>query len=123
MAIARPAIRASGARTADCAESAAETAFATIPATGFSSGRAGPARGMNPFDGLRPGACMADNKLLVPFHFNQLGEARVSRPPADRVVEGDIVCRNGDVDRAKDGTVRAGVWESTPGVNRSIAGR
>ncbi len=30
---------------------------------------------------------MADNKLLVPFHFNPLGEARVSQPPADRVIE------------------------------------
>ena len=65
---------------------------------------------------------MAQNELLVPFHFNQLGEARVSRPPADRVIEGDIVCRNWDVDSAKDGAVRAGVWEATPGVNRSIKG-
>ena len=62
------------------------------------------------------------NQLLVPFQFSQLGEGRVSRPPADRVIEGDIVCRNWDVDSAKDGRVRAGVWESTPGVNRSIKG-
>lgn len=62
------------------------------------------------------------NKLLVPFKFDQLGEGRESRPPADRVLEGDIVCRNWDVDSAKDGTVRAGVWESSPGLNRSIKG-
>ena len=62
------------------------------------------------------------NTLLVPFKLDQLGEAREYRPPADRVLEGDIVCRNWDVDSAKDGAVRAGVWESSPGVNRSIKG-
>lgn len=62
------------------------------------------------------------SRLLVPFDFAKLGEGRESRPPAERVLEGDIVCRNWDVDSAKDGTVRAGVWESTPGTNRSIKG-
>ena len=62
------------------------------------------------------------NTLLVPFKLDQLGEAREYRPPADRVLEGDIVYRNWDVDSAKDGAVRAGVWESSPGVNRSIKG-
>ena len=60
--------------------------------------------------------------LLINFNFDQLGEAREYRPPADRVIEGDIVCRNWDIDSAKDDKVRAGVWESTPGVNRSIKG-
>ena len=32
------------------------------------------------------------------------------------------MCRNWDVDSAKDEKVRAGVWESTPGINRSIKG-
>ena len=58
----------------------------------------------------------------ISFRFDQLGEPREYRPPADRVLEGDIVCRNWDVDSAKDGAVRAGVFESTPGVNRSIKG-
>jgi uncharacterized protein len=58
----------------------------------------------------------------ISFHFDRLGEPREYRPPADRVLEGDIVCRNWDVDSAKDGAVRAGVFESTPGVNRSIKG-
>ena len=49
------------------------------------------------------------NRLLVDFPFNALGEPRESRPPADRVIEGDIVCRNWDIDSAKDGAVRAGV--------------
>lgn len=61
-------------------------------------------------------------RKLVTFHFDQLGEPRESRPPADRVIEGDIVCRNWDIDSAKDGKVRAGVFESTPGTNRSIKG-
>ena len=60
--------------------------------------------------------------LLVNFNFDQLGAPREYRPPAERVIEGDIVCRNWDVDSAKDDKVRAGVWESTPGVNRSIKG-
>ena len=62
------------------------------------------------------------NNLLVTFNLDQLGEPREYRPPADRVIEGDIVCRSWDVDSAKDGKVRAGVFESTPGVNRSIKG-
>ena len=45
------------------------------------------------------------SKLLVPFNLDQLGEPREYRPPADRVIEGDIVCRNWDVDSAKDGKV------------------
>ena len=61
-------------------------------------------------------------RKLVTFHFDQLGEPRESRPPVDRVIEGDIVCRNWDIDSAKDGKVRAGVFESTPGTNRSIKG-
>ena len=56
------------------------------------------------------------SELLVPFKFDQLGEPREYRPPADRVIEGDVVCRSWDIDSAKDGTVRAGVFESTVGV-------
>lgn len=62
------------------------------------------------------------DRLLVSFPLDHLGEAREYRPPADRVIEGDIVCRNWDIDSAKDGAVRAGVWESSPGVNHSIKG-
>ncbi|SDO69195.1 hypothetical protein SAMN05216303_102105 [Rhodoferax sp. OV413] len=62
------------------------------------------------------------SKLLVSFNLDQLGEPREYRPPADRVIEGDIVCRNWDVDSAKDGQVRAGVFESTVGLNHSIKG-
>ena len=61
-------------------------------------------------------------KLLVPFNLNNLGEPRESRPPEDRIIEGDIICRNWDVDSDKDGLVRAGVFESTPGTHRSIKG-
>jgi len=60
--------------------------------------------------------------LLVPFKIESLGETNEYQPPADRIIEGDIRCRNWDVDSAKDGLVRAGVWESTPGTNRSIKG-
>lgn len=62
------------------------------------------------------------SRLLVPFALDQLGEPRESRPPAERVIEGDIVCRNWDIDSAKEGAVRAGVWEATPGLNHSIKG-
>jgi len=61
-------------------------------------------------------------RLLVRFDLDQLGEAPEYRPPAERVIEGDIRCRNWDVDSAKDGLVRAGVWESSPGTNRSLKG-
>ncbi|ADX45663.1 cupin domain-containing protein [Paracidovorax avenae] len=60
--------------------------------------------------------------LLVTFPFDKLGEAPEYRPPAERVIEGDIVCRNWDIDSAKNGAVRAGVWEATPGLNHSIKG-
>ncbi|CAN7540611.1 cupin domain-containing protein [Acidovorax sp. LjRoot194] len=59
---------------------------------------------------------------LVTFSLNNLGDPREYGPPADRVLEGDIVVRNWDIDSAKDGAVRAGVFESTPGTNRSIKG-
>jgi uncharacterized cupin superfamily protein len=61
-------------------------------------------------------------KLLVPFDLEKLGPPRESRPPADRIIEGDIICRNWNIDSDKDGLVRAGVFESTPGTNRSIKG-
>jgi uncharacterized protein len=71
---------------------------------------------------MSTGPTFMPNNLLVTFKLDQLGEPREYRPPADRVLEGDIVCRSWDVDSAKDGKVRAGVFESTPGVNRSIKG-
>src|SRR5450830_833395 len=67
-----------------------------------------------------PGKYMTN--LLVPFKIESLGETNEYQPPADRIIEGDIRCRNWGVDSAKDGLVRAGVWESTPGTNRSIKG-
>ena len=62
------------------------------------------------------------SRLLIPFELDKLGAPREYRPPAERVIEGDIVCRNWDVDSAKDGKVRAGVFESTVGVNHAIKG-
>lgn len=38
-----------------------------------------------------------------PLNFDQLGEPPECRPPAERVIEGDVVRRNWDVDSAKDG--------------------
>jgi len=46
------------------------------------------------------------NHLLVTFSLDQLGEPTEFRPPAERVLEGDTVCRRWDVDSAKDGKVR-----------------
>jgi hypothetical protein len=45
-----------------------------------------------------------------PLDFDQLGEPPEYRPPAERVIEGDVVRRNWDIDSAKDGKVRAGVF-------------
>lgn len=61
-------------------------------------------------------------KLLVLFDLENLGQPREYRPPAERVIEGDIICRNWNVDSGKDDSVRAGVFESTQGTNRSIKG-
>lgn len=60
--------------------------------------------------------------LHISINFNELGDAAEFHPPADRVIEGDIVCRKWEIDSGKDGKVRAGVFESTPGTNRSIKG-
>ena len=62
------------------------------------------------------------SNLLITFKLDQLGEPREYRVPPERLIEGDVLCRNWDVDSAKDGKVRAGVFESTPGTNRSIKG-
>ncbi|GGZ31208.1 cupin domain-containing protein [Asticcacaulis endophyticus] len=61
-------------------------------------------------------------RRLITFNLDNLGEPHEYTPPADRVLEGDIICRNWDIDSAKDGAVRAGIFESTPGTNRSIKG-
>ena len=45
------------------------------------------------------------SKLLVSFDLDNLGTPREFAPPADRIIEGDIVCRNWDIDSAKDGLV------------------
>jgi hypothetical protein len=34
------------------------------------------------------------SELRVPFKLDQLGEPREYGPPADRVIEGDVVCRS-----------------------------
>ena len=62
------------------------------------------------------------SNLLVRFDLENLGTPRENRVPPERLIEGDVICRNWDVDTAKDGKVRAGVFESTPGTNRSIKG-
>jgi uncharacterized cupin superfamily protein len=61
-------------------------------------------------------------KLHIRIDPDQLGEPRVYRPPAERVIEGDIICRSWDIDSAKGGSIRTGIFESTVGINHSIKG-
>lgn len=66
---------------------------------------------------------VAAKSRLICINAENLGTPeREYRPEASRVLEGDIVCRNWDLDNAKNGTIRAGIFESSPGVNRSIKG-
>jgi len=101
---------------------ATNRAFATVFGIGFGTHAGTPKHSIRVvFHPPESPLFMAKN-LLINFNFDQLGAPREYRPPAERVIDGDIVCRNWDVDSAKDDKVRAGVWESTPGVNRSIKG-
>lgn len=59
---------------------------------------------------------------LTFFKYNDLGTARVGGPLPERLMEGDPVFKNWDVDRSNDEKVRAGVWETTPGTYRSVKG-
>ena len=62
------------------------------------------------------------SRLLITFPLDQLGDPRESRPSPQQLIDGDVVCRTWEIDSAKDGKVRAGVFESTPGANHSIKG-
>lgn len=60
-------------------------------------------------------------KLQV-FDLENLGEAKESRVAPERLLEGDPALKSWTVDADKDGKISAGVFESTPGTNRSIKG-
>ncbi|NYZ12269.1 cupin domain-containing protein [Azospirillum sp. RWY-5-1] len=47
---------------------------------------------------------------------------RLSEPAPDRLIAGSPAFRTWAQDDARDGTVRTGVWEATPGETRSIKG-
>lgn len=47
---------------------------------------------------------------------------RESKAPPERLIAGDPSFKTWAQDEAKDGTVRTGVWEATPGETRSIKG-
>jgi uncharacterized cupin superfamily protein len=100
----------------------ANRAFVTVLGIGFGTNVGTPKHSIRAVFHHPESLFFMSKNLLINFNFDQLGEAREYRPPAERVIEGDIVCRNWDIDSAKDDKVRAGVWESTPGVNHSIKG-
>lgn len=62
--------------------------------------------------------------LLIRIDHFPSFEPKVSKAAPDRLIEGDPTYSSWpqDESRAKDGSVRTGVWQSTPGVNKSIKG-
>ena len=61
------------------------------------------------------------SKMCV-FESDNLGIAKESTALPERLIEGNPQFKSWDVDSDKDGKVRAGIWEATPGITRSIKG-
>ncbi len=60
------------------------------------------------------------NHLLINVKLGRLGELCVCRSPAERVIQGGILCRNEDNGSATKCKVRGGVFEFAPGGNRGV---
>lgn len=54
------------------------------------------------------------------FDLENLGEPELSRPEADRLVEGDPVHRTWNLETAQGDKIFSGVWEATPGKWRVV---
>lgn len=59
---------------------------------------------------------------IVQFEIGNV-EPKPSVALAEMLIEGSPVYRTWEMDSAGDGTIRAGMWEATPGVTRSIKGK
>lgn len=56
------------------------------------------------------------------FELDKLGTAKESCALPERLIEGQPQFKSWDVDSDRDGKIRAGVWQATPGTTRSIKG-
>lgn len=59
---------------------------------------------------------------LVPIEPATLGTAKIGSVAQERRLEGDPVLSTWALDEAHGGLVKSGIWEATPGANRSIKG-
>lgn len=60
--------------------------------------------------------------LLKTIETHPAAEPTVSKAAPERLISGDPAFRTWAQDSARDGTVRTGVWEATPGESLSIKG-
>jgi uncharacterized cupin superfamily protein len=60
--------------------------------------------------------------LLKTIEQNDLGEAVASKAAPDRLVSGDPTFHTWLQDTSRNGQVRTGVWQASPGTTRSIKG-
>jgi uncharacterized protein len=60
--------------------------------------------------------------LLQTIEQNPSDAPRESRVPAERLLEGNPLLKAWTVDLARDGEIKTGVWQATPGLSKSIKG-
>ena len=60
--------------------------------------------------------------LLKTIEQNPASEPKPGKPAADRLVSGNPLFKGWQQDEAKDGKVRTGVWEASPGEYLSVKG-
>ena len=60
--------------------------------------------------------------LLISVNPNPVSTPRESSAAPERLVEGNPQFKTWPLDEARNGEVKTGVWQATPGVNRSIKG-
>ncbi|MEJ2443598.1 MAG: cupin domain-containing protein [Exilibacterium sp.] len=60
--------------------------------------------------------------LLKTIDLNPSEAPRESRVDPERLVEGNPLLKSWPADLARDGKIKTGVWQGTPGVNKSIKG-
>ncbi|HEY0212411.1 MAG TPA: cupin domain-containing protein [Paenirhodobacter sp.] len=60
--------------------------------------------------------------LILPVNTAPTFAPRESKAAPDRLVAGDPSFKTWDLDASRDGEVRTGIWEATPGTTISIKG-
>lgn len=60
--------------------------------------------------------------LLQRIDASNLSDGEVTKPAPERLISGDPTLTSWPLDSARDGTVNTGIWEMTPGEQRSIKG-